>query len=261
LDKHKNFNLQHDDNLKLEATVVESWIINDSNNDKANSLGFDLPVGTWMVSVAPKDTNLLTEEFLSTFKGFSIEGNFYQEEVKLNNNNIMSKIENILEKLSSFLGLNSVEVPAILPPPEAPPAEVKQETLILADGTVLEIDDSTGMVYFVNEDGTLGASPEDGEYILANGDLLTIVAGVGAITTAMQQIEDLKKQLADSKGVNEMVSKELEQSKQLLKDAHVELSKQIVIENPAKFLQTTEIAQTQQENPYIDKLKKLRKLK
>jgi hypothetical protein len=36
-------------------TVIESWIIEDKENDKSNMYGFDLPVGTWMIKVKVND--------------------------------------------------------------------------------------------------------------------------------------------------------------------------------------------------------------
>lgn len=64
--------------------LVESWIIEDNKNDKSTALGFDLPVGTWMVSLKVTDDNIWNE-FIASKKllGFSIEGRFSEKEVKM----------------------------------------------------------------------------------------------------------------------------------------------------------------------------------
>jgi hypothetical protein len=57
--------------------VNESWIIEDTKMDKSALYGFELPVGTWMLSTHIEDTedwNTYVKSGLT--KGYSIEGNF-----------------------------------------------------------------------------------------------------------------------------------------------------------------------------------------
>lgn len=71
-----NATLEHED--KLEGlSVVESWIIDDTNQDKSRKYGFDLPNGTWMVSMKVYDDSVWSN-YVKTGKvnGFSIEGHF-----------------------------------------------------------------------------------------------------------------------------------------------------------------------------------------
>jgi hypothetical protein len=79
-----NFNLEHNALLDVNATVNESWIVEDSLIDKSALYGFNYPVGTWMLSVHVEDT-AYWNEFVKTgmVKGFSIEGAFAQELVNL----------------------------------------------------------------------------------------------------------------------------------------------------------------------------------
>jgi|TARA_R110000787_G_scaffold18775_1_gene57154 hypothetical protein len=58
-------------------TVVESWIIEDSVNDKSKKYGLSLPIGTWMVSVKVNNDEIWND-YVKTgaVKGFSIEGFF-----------------------------------------------------------------------------------------------------------------------------------------------------------------------------------------
>ena len=74
--KQNNSTLEHD--VKLNGlSVVESWIIEDKKKDKSKKYGFDLPVGTWMVSVKVNNDEIWND-FVKEgkVKGFSIEGFF-----------------------------------------------------------------------------------------------------------------------------------------------------------------------------------------
>lgn len=79
-----NVTIQHQSNVN-KVNLVESWIIKDSEKDKAATLGFnDLPAGTWMVSFKVNDDELW-ENYLASgiLKGFSIEGNFSRKKHEL----------------------------------------------------------------------------------------------------------------------------------------------------------------------------------
>ena len=74
--KQNNSTLEHD--VKLSGlSVVESWIIEDKKKDKSRKYGFNLPIGTWMVSVKVNN-NEIWNDFVKEgkVKGFSIEGFF-----------------------------------------------------------------------------------------------------------------------------------------------------------------------------------------
>ena len=74
--KQNNSTLEHD--VKLNGlSVVESWIIEDKKKDKSKKYGFDLPLGTWMVSVKVNNDEIWND-FVKEgkVKGFSIEGFF-----------------------------------------------------------------------------------------------------------------------------------------------------------------------------------------
>ena len=99
-----NVTLQHQMSVN-KIYLIESWIVEDSKNDKATKLGFDVPEGTWMVSFKILDEKLWTE-YIETglLKGFSIEGNFSQKEVKLEDDvdkDIEEIIYTLLKKSSS----------------------------------------------------------------------------------------------------------------------------------------------------------------
>ena len=58
-------------------TLVESWIVDDTKNDKSNIYGLDLPLGTW-VGTIKVNNEVIWNDYVKTgqVKGFSIEGYF-----------------------------------------------------------------------------------------------------------------------------------------------------------------------------------------
>jgi hypothetical protein len=74
--KQNNATLEHEVGIN-GLTVVESWIIEDEVHDKSKKYGFELPVGTWMVSMKVNNPEIW-DGFVKTgkVKGFSIEGYF-----------------------------------------------------------------------------------------------------------------------------------------------------------------------------------------
>ena len=90
---------EHEEKL-TGMTVVESWIIDDPKKDKATELyGFDLPKGTWMVSMKVNDDAVWQSVKNGDVKGFSIEGKFADRLV------MSSQDENkiLIEKIKSIL--------------------------------------------------------------------------------------------------------------------------------------------------------------
>jgi hypothetical protein len=70
-----NATYEHKD--KLEGlSVVESWIIDDEKSDKSRLYGFDLPKGTWMISMKVNNDEVWSDVKEGKVKGFSIEGYF-----------------------------------------------------------------------------------------------------------------------------------------------------------------------------------------
>lgn len=57
-------------------TVVESWLIEDSEKDKAALYGFALPAGTWMLAVKVNNEEVWQQVKDGEVRGFSIEGYF-----------------------------------------------------------------------------------------------------------------------------------------------------------------------------------------
>jgi hypothetical protein len=76
--KHHNTNnatLQHEEKVTGVHTV-ESWIVEDSKNDKSNLYGYELPKGTWFVSMRVNNDEVWERIKSGELKGLSIEGYF-----------------------------------------------------------------------------------------------------------------------------------------------------------------------------------------
>lgn len=71
-----NSTLEHAEKIN-GLTLVESWIVEDKENDKSNAYGMDLPLGSWVGSVKV-DNDEIWNDYVKTgrVKGFSIEGYF-----------------------------------------------------------------------------------------------------------------------------------------------------------------------------------------
>jgi len=67
--------LEHTINLQ-NNTVVESWIVEDTDKDKTALYGLNAPVGSWVVSMKIEDDAVYQMAKQGEIKGFSIEGYF-----------------------------------------------------------------------------------------------------------------------------------------------------------------------------------------
>jgi hypothetical protein len=155
-------NLEHE--IALDSNhVAESWIVTDPEMDKSKALGFkDVVAGTWFMSYKVNDSELWKNEIKTGKRtGFSIEGFFDFEQVELStiNLNNMSFWKTIAQSLS------------------ARKQKVKLGEASLADGRKIVWDDSTMLVYLVNEDGTQGDALPDGDYSLSDTGTIKVVAG------------------------------------------------------------------------------------
>ena len=91
--KQNNATYEHE--IKLDGlSLVESWIIEDSEKDKSRAYGLEHPVGTWMVSMKVNNDEIW-EGYVKEgkVKGFSIEGWFMQRESAIEINTELSAIE------------------------------------------------------------------------------------------------------------------------------------------------------------------------
>lgn len=99
----KNSKYNHEGKWLEGISVVESWVTADTQLDKATALGFDVPVGTWLVSMKLSDE--LWEEYVKTGKvtGFSIDAFLEHKKVKMNNTKNKKTIMSLLTKFVKML--------------------------------------------------------------------------------------------------------------------------------------------------------------
>jgi len=105
-----NANLEHS-KYTLNGTIVESWIVEDTEKDKSRLYNLNVPVGTWMGTIKVNN-DVIWNDFIKTgkVKGFSIEG-YFADKGKLP----MSKQENDSEILNEIMaGLQLLEIVDIL---------------------------------------------------------------------------------------------------------------------------------------------------
>lgn len=95
-----NWTLEHNKSIK-GLTVVESWIVEDTQKDKSAIYNLSVPVGSWVASVKVED-DTIWNEFVKTgkVKGFSLEGYFAD---KLETKKELSKQPDLVEQIKQII--------------------------------------------------------------------------------------------------------------------------------------------------------------
>lgn len=92
-----NSTLEHEHKLN-GLSVVESWIVEDKEQDKSALYNLDVPVGTWMVSVKVENEAVWSEWVKEKkVSGFSIEGFFCDRFKAQQDAKMMEELTEILE--------------------------------------------------------------------------------------------------------------------------------------------------------------------
>jgi len=93
-----NATLEHKSKLS-GMTVVESWIVEDSEKDKSSLYGFNAEVGTWFITMKVDNDEIWQDVRDKKIRGFSIEG-YFAEKVEANkqltNDEILEEIKSLL---------------------------------------------------------------------------------------------------------------------------------------------------------------------
>jgi len=89
-------------------TMVESWIVENTEKDKSNLYNLNVPVGTWMGTIKVEN-DVIWNDFIKTgkVKGFSIEG-YFAEKAKIP----LSKVDDTDAEIEA--GLQLLEIQAML---------------------------------------------------------------------------------------------------------------------------------------------------
>ncbi|HCO66523.1 MAG TPA: hypothetical protein DIT04_02030 [Dysgonomonas sp.] len=152
--------------------LIELWIVEDPENDKSAALGFrGLPKGTLMCSYKIEDKKYWdTQVMTGNIKGFSLEGFFFQQEMKKHSKSNINKQMNMNKKdKSTLLGKIAkffLDIDAV------------QDSDVSGSGKAYVIFTlADGKEVFVDADGfaTLdGEQMHAGEHLLADGNLLEV---------------------------------------------------------------------------------------
>ena len=96
---HKNATYEHKQPIE-GMTIVESWIVENTKQDKSALYGLNLPVGTWAVSMKVDNEEIYEKAKKGEVKGFSIEGYFAD---KLDMSMQEAKRQETINKLKELL--------------------------------------------------------------------------------------------------------------------------------------------------------------
>ena len=178
--------LEHTDTLN-GVTVIESWIVEDSEKDKSAVYGFNLPVGSWFGLMKVDNTEVWERVKSEGLQGFSIEGVFISELIKNSEQMDIEKIEtSIIEKVKSMFGLEEpkpVEQEAVFGEVAVTAKADGSEIVILFEGDSLE--PGASIFYLVDEEQL---PVPTGEYTMEDGKRL-IVAEEGILGEILEAEE------------------------------------------------------------------------
>ena len=99
--KQNMTNVEHNkETITNTNTLLESWIVEDAEMDKAKLYGFDVPEGTWMVKYRINDDEIWQKIKAGKLRGFSIEGYFISRALAMESaDNVVEDIIDILSKV------------------------------------------------------------------------------------------------------------------------------------------------------------------
>ena len=101
--KVHNSTLEHKEKTDGVFTI-ESWIVEDTKNDKTNIYGLNANVGSWAVVQKIENDEVWDDIKLGKYKGFSIEGIFSEkEEKKKELSKELTEEEELIEKIKQIL--------------------------------------------------------------------------------------------------------------------------------------------------------------
>lgn len=149
-------NTTHQHKLALDSNYIfESWIVTDTTSDKSNVLGYNLPVGTWMISIKIEDTQYWESEIVNgNVKGFSIEGIFDETLIQNNFKMVYPMKKNKVKKMTKLDEfMNWIKSGKKYFEGEAP-VEMQSIDYVTEDGQTISFDPAMGIMV-VDVDGNI----------------------------------------------------------------------------------------------------------
>ena len=124
-----NSSLEHD--VKLEGmSIVETWTVQDPNNDKSNAFGKTYEKGTWVTMMKVDNDEMWQKALKGEIKGFSIDGLLGLQKVNFKNDiNMNVDLKSITDAIKDGFNtlLNKEEVEKVEVATEEVVAEVTEE--------------------------------------------------------------------------------------------------------------------------------------
>ena len=97
--KNNNTDINHDENITNENTLLESWISESMTHDKSYKYGYMLPPGTWFVSYKINNDETWEKIKSGELKGFSLAGGFITKMKEVNPEKTLNEIKDILNQV------------------------------------------------------------------------------------------------------------------------------------------------------------------
>ena len=219
------FNLEHDQAQTVPAYILESWIVDNPEYDKAfTTFGIEVPKGTLMLTAQITDKEYYQELVSKDQIGFSIEGFLglkMSNQLKLNNMKLPDGEHLIEGKVYVVKGGEIIEIK------DAPKEEVAMEDTVVEEEVTTEtepIDEQPAPEELVKEEEMAVDVATDAEAVLA------IVAPV-----LEEQVNNLLKIIADLKTqMEEMLAEKSEEE--------IELKSEVKMSIAEKFSALTKLS-------------------
>lgn len=216
-----NSTVEHEDKIE-GVSIVESWIVKDPENDTANAYNLakeDIKEGTWIVKMKCDNEDIYNKAINGDIKGFSIDGLFSLEEVKLKSSIEMSE-KTLKETLKESLDGFKAEIKALFS------KEVKLMEVKTADGVVISYEGESleaGVEVFVmNEEDEKIPLPA-GEYELEGGITL-VIEDDGVVSSVSESSEEEEIEMSDD-DKNAIIEQVKEMMAQLKSEVTIDLDK------------------------------------
>lgn len=220
------FNIEHDAENKVPAYVLEAWIVEDPNTDKAKAFNIDVPKGTLMLTAQVTDEAYYNDLVSNGQVGFSIEGflgmklSEIEQQFKTDINMKLPDGEHLIEgkiyvvKDGEVIEVKDVPTEEVAMETEVIEEEVKEEEM--ATEEVVEEEVAT-------EEVEMAVDPTaDAEAVLAIvtplidekvNELLQVIAEIKNMVEAKPE-EEVEVELSETKlSVHERFSKFVESNK------------------------------------------------
>lgn len=103
-----NSSLEHKIKIDEGIYVVESWLVEDPTKDKSQSFGFDVPKGTWMITMSIEDP-IIWDKYIASgeLKGASVE---MQASIVKKQKTMNEKIKELFQKAIQLIDMESEEM-------------------------------------------------------------------------------------------------------------------------------------------------------